>query len=313
MVKPHNKRKKAVRKHTPAPQSPKSGRRRQATRSVTGGGSLARTDRADATSTARPPTVARFNWDQPSGAPTPANPARRGATTPPSATAVATSQAADPTAAALAFIASLPALPGDLATLEGFLPGAERPQLLSAAALAHLRGEVPPELDPALTTPDDTAPPADQAVAKRSRIRGQLAGMAFLIAGVGFAGWIGQRVARDAEAQHWQPVDGEVTLCKSELVSREPDRYEQLFAYHYKAGGAWHTSRQVRFAGGQGDPVRAHRVGEKIKVFVDPKDPSVSVLEPGVIGWAWAQLIAGLVVAALGGLYLLLGGRERTA
>lgn len=282
-------------------------------------GQLGVNARAPATTENVAPSVARFQWDAPKPAPTTAAttaPRIARDPTPETAPRVARAPASisppqDPVAAALAFIEHMPRLPGDLETMEGFLPGAETPKLMSAAAMAHLRGTLPPELDPKLQEDEAPARPVDPVIAKKSRMSGQVAGLAFLIAGITFSGWIGQSVARDAEATHWKAVKGEVTLCKSELVSRNPDRYEQLFAYKYKVGSTWLTGKRVRFAGGQGDPVRAHRVGEKINVYVDPRAAKISVLEPGVIGWAWAQLVAGLVVAALGGLYLMLGGRQQ--
>ncbi|MCO4760924.1 MAG: DUF3592 domain-containing protein [Myxococcales bacterium] len=253
--------------------------------------------------------VKRFRWDGPQPTTGSQGNVESSAQRPATQGQTADAQPTDPTERALAFIANLPRLPGDMETLSALAAGTEVPKQLSAAALAHLAGDVPAELVP------DEAPaapaPLDPASAKKLRLRGQVAGLTFLIVGLGFAGWVGESAARDAEAQHWKSVPGRVSVCKTELVSREPDRYEHHFAYRYKAGGVWHTGRRVRFAGGQGNPVGEHRVDEKIKVYVDPHNPKISVLKPGVIGWAWAQLIAGLVIAALGGLYLRFGGRHR--
>ncbi len=177
----------------------------------------------------------------------------------------------------------------------------------------HASAPLEPEL-----RPDDETDDADDLLRasvslQKSRFRARLAGSFCILAGLSFSAWVGRDIASDRAAQSWPTVPGRVTLSQTELVSRQPDRVEHHFAYEYKTADGWHTGRQVRFAGGQGDPVKEHRVGDRIKVYVKPSDSTAAVLKPGVIPWAWAQLAFGLVITALGAIYVLLAGRERSA
>lgn len=262
------------------------------------------------------PKVQRFRWP----GDTSTRPSTAGSAAPGEA-----APAVDPVASLQAFAAAVPRL--SPAQLDALSDPAHIATLMAEAAARREAERPPPKRlviqpvrggrtsadrgGPEPGDADDLATPADPAQLAKGRSRGQLAGLVFLVAGLAFSAWIVEDVARDAAAQHWQTTPGKVTVCKSERVSSDPPRYVSHFAYRYKAGGKWHTGRRVRFAGGQGDPVRTYKVGQKLKVYLDPEDSAVSTLQPGVIGWAWAQLIAGLVAAALGGLYLVLAGRRQ--
>lgn len=170
--------------------------------------------------------------------------------------------------------------------------------------------EVPEELKPEPTPVFDAA--AELVRRKKARNRALFVGLSVFIVGAVFSAWIGRNIASDAKTHLWPLAPGKVTVSQRELISRNPDRFVDHFVYEYKAAGRWFTARRVRFAGGAGDPIKTHRAGDPLKVYYDPQHPEVAVLEPGVIRWAWLQLVFGLVVAALGGMYIVLsrGGRH---
>ncbi len=188
----------------------------------------------------------------------------------------------------------------------------EHPEEPAPLQLEEVHEPLPPELAPA--APGEDLPEPDARITRpKPRVAARFAGGVVMVLGLVFSGWIGTQIRQDAASPGWPTVAGKVTVSQSRLVSRNPDRYTHHFIYEYKVGSTWHTSHRVRFAGGQGDPTKEHRVGDAVKVRVSPDDPSAAVLEPGVIEWAWGQLFFGGVVAGLGGVYMVLGriGRVR--
>jgi hypothetical protein len=127
----------------------------------------------------------------------------------------------------------------------------------------------------------------------------------------------------------WPSVSGKIV--NSELVvggdSDDTNRYSASIRYVYEVRGARHMGDRVlfyyrwRFEGRTNDRgsveavVRRYPVGREVPVYYDPRDPSTSVLEPGLVR---VELIAGIVAlgfVALGALLLLFValGRLRVA
>ena len=171
--------------------------------------------------------------------------------------------------------------------------------------------EQPPELHetPELDARERALERAEQL--RKARKRAQFAGAAVMLVGLAFSVWTGGNIARDRAALAWPEVVGKVTVSQKSLVSRNPDRYQTHFVYEYRAQDGWHTSRRVRFAGGQGAPTDEHRTGDKVKVRYDPNEPAMAVLQPGVTRWAWIQLMFGVVVTGLGGTYIAMSFRGK--
>lgn len=108
--------------------------------------------------------------------------------------------------------------------------------------------------------------------------------------------------ARARASLSWPPVVG-VVLSKS-------DNDVADIRYAYVAGGRGLESTRVRFLTGLAfkAPTRDLRPGEEVTVFVDPKEPSFSVLRPGGSGlvFAAAALFSSVLV------FIGLGGVVRT-
>ena len=158
----------------------------------------------------------------------------------------------------------------------------------------------------ATTTATEEPRQPKQPSSPSSALAAPAAGLILLIAGIWGALWIIDDVNRDVSARRWTKVSGRVSVV--EPVSSQ--RKTPMFRYRYLVGRKWLTGERVRFAGGQGEPTRLYRVGQKIDVYIDPTNPAISTLKPGVIPWVWAQLIASIVAIALGGVFLFSGGRR---
>lgn len=109
--------------------------------------------------------------------------------------------------------------------------------------------------------------------------------------------------ARARASLVWPPVVG-VVLSKSDSDIAD-------IRYAYVAGGHGHEATRVRALTGLAYPAPTGglRPGEEVTVFVDPNDPTYSLLRPGGSGLLFAG--AALVSAAL--VFIGLGGVVRTA
>lgn len=118
-------------------------------------------------------------------------------------------------------------------------------------------------------------------------------------AGIGLGSAVVEDFARARASRDWSPVEGVV-------LSKDAERAARI-RYAYVAGGRGHESRRVRFFSGllYPAPTEALRPGESVRVYVDPDDPEVSVLQPGGSGAVFALAALGasvLVFMGFGGL-----------
>lgn len=128
-------------------------------------------------------------------------------------------------------------------------------------------------------------------------------GGALLIAGGWYAvlGWLGQRKARNA-AEHWAIIDAKIEQSQYTKTirvetdedshgfsrTREYPEYRPFVRYTYWRDGQERTGNTIRFdeivAGSERaiDGLLAqYPIGGKVKLYVDPDDPTLTVLDPG--------------------------------
>ena len=91
------------------------------------------------------------------------------------------------------------------------------------------------------------------------------------------------KAARTDGKRQWIEVDGKII---SSTLNFEWDYYTPSIIYEYTIGGSTRTGSRVRpylakynWAGPAKRLCKRYRAGERVKVFVEPDDPSSSVLE----------------------------------
>ena len=162
------------------------------------------------------------------------------------------------------------------------------------------------KIEPVTWTPEAPEERPAQRETSGGGLGAPAVGLLLLIGGLAGSLAVIDDVNRDVSAQRWPVVPGAVSVCEPVSTTRKV----AMFRYRYKVNGRWWTGDRVRFAGGQGNPTRDYRLGQRLKVYVDPTNAAIATLKPGVIPWVWAQLIASLVAIGLGLLFLVSGGRR---
>lgn len=148
-------------------------------------------------------------------------------------------------------------------------------------------------------------------------------GVVFLAAGIGLSIW-GHGMLEEARASaDWPTVSGtivssDVSVSKSTSGSGSKRKtstvYEPSITYKYEVDGKPFTSSRVTTNDySSSSSKRAYRIvkkypeGSTAKVYYNPDEPYLSVLEPGTTFMSYLPFGAGLLFAVVGGL-VLLGG-----
>jgi len=139
-------------------------------------------------------------------------------------------------------------------------------------------------------------------------------GVAFTIAGLSVVVNELVELAFAADSLEWPIVQGEVE--ETGVMSSLSDKsvvYAPLVRYHYRVGDDQYFSDRIGFGGVVSTSFRSlatsaadrYRAKKTLQVRVSPKDPRISVLEPG---WHWSFVpifAAGALFFGLGVRYLL--------
>jgi hypothetical protein len=121
------------------------------------------------------------------------------------------------------------------------------------------------------------------------------------------------------QAQAWPTVDGVITRSSVEHSSsaRTATVYYLNVQYRYSVGEQSYTGDNVtpRLSATMSlveanDLISGrYAVGQQVKVYYDPQNPSDAVLQPGIVGEAWLMIVLGPICAVGGGLLLIAAGR----
>ena len=132
-------------------------------------------------------------------------------------------------------------------------------------------------------------------------------------AAISYFGWM---VAEGAAlSTSWPTADGVITSHKIDRHRTEDggDTYKPQVAYEYAVDGVLYNGSRITFVDivGYGtddaaeDRMASYPVGTTVKVYYDPSNAGISVLEPGVNVTSFAFIIVGLCVIGLAVIPLL--------
>ena len=116
-----------------------------------------------------------------------------------------------------------------------------------------------------------------------------------------------QYVNRGKASLKWDVVEGEVQEVKQVVERGDPTRRQRFdfvdVNYRYRVKGKDYFGDRIRFTVGKrsmNTELERYPVGKVVKVYVDPEQPSMSVLEPGVDISNYIALLAGVFFIAAG-------------
>jgi Protein of unknown function (DUF3592) len=154
-------------------------------------------------------------------------------------------------------------------------------------------------------------------------------GLLLAIGGYCLVHFVGSPILAHAKASlQWPSVEGiiersEVTTSHSNVTSTSSHRkrkttYHTYVEYAYSVNGTPHTSKVVWFGDDYSSNIRSSHTavterypkGNKVKVFYDPNDPTLAVLEPGAKFSSYVIYVLGWVLASVGALLMLSGIRS---
>lgn len=135
-----------------------------------------------------------------------------------------------------------------------------------------------------------------------------------MVVGVGLVAVGVARVGRAVASERWDRVPG--TIVRSEVTAHGvgADRVHRLeFSYEYAVGDRTHRSSRVGFTPlWRRDPpertarlVQRYPAGSPVGVYVDPRDPDRSVLEPGAAAGMLLVPVTGVVLVLVGAVLVL--------
>ena len=97
-------------------------------------------------------------------------------------------------------------------------------------------------------------------------------------------------VRRAAESTRWPIAEGSVIETSLKVIhDSEQQRFRPLVEYAYRVGGRDYRCRRIQWGGLVDLPSRSaavkvvghYHTGKPIKVYYDPRQPAVAVLQPG--------------------------------
>jgi Protein of unknown function (DUF3592) len=147
------------------------------------------------------------------------------------------------------------------------------------------------------------------AEATLERLKFFTVGLVFLCPG--FLIWMAPNAKRQYDSNSWPEVPGIVvaTLPKPWVDSDKVTMYFGRVVYRYSVDGKEYTTDLTDLGPGAKRSthqqaladVSSYRAGKEVRVFYDPADPSIGILEPGIPS-VHQGLIVGLLVGSLIGI-----------
>lgn len=144
------------------------------------------------------------------------------------------------------------------------------------------------------------------------------------LVGLGTAGWFGPTKLAEANASaHWNTVPTTVieTRLASQTRRNHGTDWHVTVVHEYEVDGSTHRGERWDVHGSAGFErredaerfARGYRTGDAIEAFVDPDDPSSSVLTRGGTGEAWSTIVFGALLVGVGGYLVVKAQRQRAA
>jgi len=133
-----------------------------------------------------------------------------------------------------------------------------------------------------------------------------LAGIGAVVTGYGLLG-----VLLGLRTRSWPMVRGEIARHRLETHNgRGGATFSEVSAYRYRVGDRPYIGERERFGPtwrrfstpeeAEADVDEEHPVGQHVDVYVNPADPTDSLLEVGVATWSIVALVAGLAMLGVG-------------
>ncbi len=120
-------------------------------------------------------------------------------------------------------------------------------------------------------------------------------------------------VRRAAESAHWPIAEGSVVAASMRVIAdTQQSRFRPLVEYAYRVGGRDYRCSRIQWGGLVDLPSRSaaakvvghYQAGKSIKVYYNPRQPAVAVLQPGHAAGVGNIVIIAPFFALLGLFYL---------
>lgn len=196
-------------------------------------------------------------------------------------------------------------------------PNADHSALKAEVTVAHTYGKAeisrlhrllsPPEQEQASVPP--SAPPPAARPAKLSTTTPPFVFSAIALLGALIMAWSGWALLQSQQTLQWAPTPGVITTSEMTItrVGGQRTVASADFAYQYVTDNVTHTSSVISTGGTQTSGPSRWNVGDEVTVYVNPEEPTESVLITGSDPWNAVQFGVGLVLMVFGGV-----GRRRT-
>lgn len=131
--------------------------------------------------------------------------------------------------------------------------------------------------------------------------------------GLAMLAWAFRNYLKDTSTNNWPTMEGTITSARHISGSKGMGFLE--ITYSYNVQGQSYKSKRISF----GNPyfccdvfrslykrlLKECRVGDKVRIYVDPHNSKVSVLITGATGGNWLQVVIGIIFLTLGVLVVL--------
>jgi hypothetical protein len=120
-------------------------------------------------------------------------------------------------------------------------------------------------------------------------------------------------VQRAADSTHWPIVEGSVIAASMKVIAgSEQSRFRPLVQYAYRVGDRDYRGHRIQWGALTDLPSRSaaakvvghYRTGTPVKVYYDPRQPRVAVLQPGHAAKIGNSVMIAPVFALFGLFYL---------
>lgn len=106
---------------------------------------------------------------------------------------------------------------------------------------------------------------------------------------------ISQYLLNDFEQRPANVIESYKKLIPANNIHR-PDKHFYSFKYEYTFAGKIYTSDKYTYTGGKSEAVCEFKQGQKITAYVNPNDPSFSVIKHGISSYMMAITVIGLLM-----------------
>jgi hypothetical protein len=139
------------------------------------------------------------------------------------------------------------------------------------------------------------------------------AGLVFLAVAAVLVWLLRQAMQRAADSAHWPSADGSVIAASMQVVAgAEQSRFRPLVEYAYCVGGRDYRGSRIQWGNLIDLPSRSaaakvvghYRTGTTVKVYYDPRQPRVAVLQPGHAAQTGKRVMIAPALALVGLFYL---------